>query len=351
MAILLKANNKMNERKAWIDSVRGIAFLMVIYSHLQYCSPSLMRYFEPIFLTTFFFVSGYLFKRAASFSAMFEQRVRTLIIPFVIYGVLNIVASQLFTFNKGSHGSFKTDVIDFFVQIRGYNDGLWFIACLFTASIFFFPLAKYIRNSKVLILVSMFLFAANRFLDLPPIPWHLQFVGYAMFYMSLGIYYKENEDKLAWLNHRISMIAATLLYLLGVTLYWVVTNGAISFGSTKFIIDGWVITVFGIVVCVSFSKKLCNVRFLQFIGANSLLYFALHGKGYTILQIIVEKVMRILNVHHTLSSDFVLGLSIAALDAALVAIPVVLINRYAQFTLGKGFSLSFWSQGTSSQKK
>lgn len=73
-------------RLKWLDISRGIAFLMVIYSHLEYKDDMIMRYFKPMFLTMFFFVSGYLFKEKCSFSKVFEQRTRTLLLPFLILG-------------------------------------------------------------------------------------------------------------------------------------------------------------------------------------------------------------------------------------------------------------------------
>lgn len=341
----------MNNRKPWIDSARGIAFLMVIYSHIDYCNPSLMRYFKPIFLTTFFFVSGYLFKRSASFVAIIDQRIRTLILPFLIYGMINIVASHLIAFNQSTHTSFAGDVMGFAIQIRGRNDGLWFIACLFTTSIFFVPLAKYLRDTKALLFVSGLLFVINRVIDLSPIPWHFQSVGYVMFYMSLGVYYKENEDRLGWISSRISIILFAAIYALGVTFYWIATKKMINFGSTKWVIDEWVIAVSGLILCVSISRNIPNARFLQFIGANSLLYFALHGKGYAVLQVIAEKILKQMNISHGISLDFMLGLSIVALDAVLLVIPVMIINRYAPFTLGKGFSFYKYRQSDQSSLK
>ena len=73
---------------------------MVIYSHLEYCNDSIMKYFTPVFLTTFFFVSGYLFKERCSFSKVFEQRTRTLLLPFLSLGTIMILLSQVLTFNE-----------------------------------------------------------------------------------------------------------------------------------------------------------------------------------------------------------------------------------------------------------
>ena len=73
--------NKMLRLK-WLDISRGLAFLMVIYSHLEYKENMIMRYFSPMFLTMFFFVSGYLFKEKCSFQKVLEQRTRTLLLLF-----------------------------------------------------------------------------------------------------------------------------------------------------------------------------------------------------------------------------------------------------------------------------
>ena len=76
----------MKRRLNWIDVSRGIAFLMVIYSHLEYKNDFLMHFFSPVFLTTFFFVSGYLYKEGRSFKQVLEQRTRTLLLPFLLLG-------------------------------------------------------------------------------------------------------------------------------------------------------------------------------------------------------------------------------------------------------------------------
>lgn len=73
---------------------------MVIYSHLEYCNPTVMRYLSPVFLTTFFFVSGYLFKENCSFKKVLEQRTRTLLLPFLLSGMVMIAMGQVLTFNE-----------------------------------------------------------------------------------------------------------------------------------------------------------------------------------------------------------------------------------------------------------
>jgi hypothetical protein len=42
-----KIAEQKKERITWIDVSRGVAFMMVIYSHLEYCNDSIMKYFSP----------------------------------------------------------------------------------------------------------------------------------------------------------------------------------------------------------------------------------------------------------------------------------------------------------------
>ena len=75
----------MRERLNWLDSMRGLAFLMVIYYHLSTRSAGdIVPYFTPVFLTAFFFVSGYLTKSGMPFGKVLEQRTRTLFVPLLI---------------------------------------------------------------------------------------------------------------------------------------------------------------------------------------------------------------------------------------------------------------------------
>lgn len=329
----------MSKRINWLDDSRGIAFLMVLYSHSSYCNTFVMRYFSPIFLTTFFFVSGYLFKSQSSFKQIFEHRVRTLLLPFLIYGLLNLSLSQILTLSN-KHTSFTRDLVDFFIQIRGRNDGLWFIACLFISTIPFYFLVNYIKSTKWIISCSSVLFVLNGILKPPTLPWHIQLVPYALFYMSIGYIYKRHEQRCEWLDSAKIILFGLPIYISLVSLDSIFQKGMVSFNATSRVLDGWILTLVGILLCVTAAKWLDGrFKLITFVGSNSLLYFALHGKCDAVLQYATERMITILSIQHWLLFDFIMGIAMTFLVPMVLIAPIVLINRYLPCTTGKGFKL------------
>lgn len=183
------------ERIKWLDTTRGIAMLMVIYSHLDYCNQDVMRFFAPVFLTTFFFVSGYLFKEGCSFSKVLEQRTRTILIPFFILGALQIAMSQTFSFNE--HGNLAYDIRGLLFQYKE-NAILWFFAALYVYSLIFYWIERWCKSDRSLLIVSfaIFIFSCGYryWLHGPGLPWHILGFGWGCFYMGIGKWYKRNES-------------------------------------------------------------------------------------------------------------------------------------------------------------
>lgn len=81
-----------------------------------------------------------------------------------------------------------------------------------------------------------------------------------------------------------------------------------------------------------------NSRFLLFVGANTLFYFAFHGKVYSLLQTIIHKVLPAV-MSSPEYQQTVIALCIVLLDAAILIIPAMLVNKYCPWLLGKGYKL------------
>ena len=218
---------------------------MVIYSHLEYSNDAVMRYFTPVFLTSFFFVSGYLFKEKCSFSKVFEQRTRTLLLPFLALGMIMILLSQVLTFN--AKVPFMDAVKGLLFQ-NGTNQLLWFVAALYVYSVIFYWVERFSRTASTLLVLSFAMFLLNWLygrLQMPSIPWHIDTFGYACFYMGLGKWYKEKEKSVnRYVDNKWLVLCCLVFYIILITAF----DLHISFSGSTYLIDSIVVTILGLIV-------------------------------------------------------------------------------------------------------
>jgi len=327
-------------RIEWVDTVRGIAFLMVIYAHLDYRSSALMHCFSPLVLTLFFFASGYLFKSNQSVIQALEQRVRTLLVPFLLLGIFDIGLSYVISFSN-SHNSLYNESKNFLLQVYGHEALLWFVACLFACSIPFYFCAKYIRSVTALLIFVSCVFCFSALIKIPVLPWHIQFIPFGLFYMSLGLLYKRTESKFGFIDHPWAISLSFLTFGSIVAIEQFAFHKAIgTITPTTNVIDGIICTVAGIGGCVGISKRIGRkIPLLSFVGANSLLYFGLHGKCYAVLQIVTKHLFQEFSIASTPLLNLILGIAIVFLDVVCLIAPIMLINKYVGFITGKGYKI------------
>lgn len=136
-----KAKSVMETKRIdWVDTVKFICIIFVILSHLETCTNFWTAFYTPFFLTAFFFVSGYVYKPSVRFGELLYKKYRQLFIPWLVFSVLNLLLSQVLSFNV--HGPLLNELMWNFFQIRGKGDGVWFVACLFVAYIPFYFFVK-----------------------------------------------------------------------------------------------------------------------------------------------------------------------------------------------------------------
>lgn len=326
------------KRINWLDTTRGLAFLMVIYCHLDYCDSQIMRFFSPVFLTMFFFVSGYLFKENWSFSKVFEQRTRTILLPFLIWGSVLILTRCVLTF-KDEQPSVAESFLSMLLQ-DGANRDLWFVAALYTFSIVFYWVLRWCGSGTKLLVVCTILFILNtvydRWLHGPFILWYVHLTGYGCFYMGLGKWYRQREEKVNKIASKWLVWLALVVYVA----YIYIFDFHVSYGSSNLIVDAIFITLIGIFAMTYLCKWYAGrSKFLLYVGANSLLYFVLHGKCFMLLQTILSKVLEMTDISLSYIGHDIMGFVITFLDALILIIPVWLVNRYVPQTLGRGFHL------------
>jgi len=132
------------------------------------------------------------------------------------------------------------------------------------------------------------------------------------------------------------MMALSLVYFLLIYVF----DLHISYYGSKYIIDSIVLTLIGLLLIYYVSCFLIpNSHFLLFVGRNTLFYFAFHGKVYSLLETILHHIIPIEAITSNQGLQFIVAFLIVILDAAILIIPAIIVNKYLPFLLGKRFKL------------
>lgn len=172
----------MIKRITWIDNCRGLCLILVIIHHTGLIDVWFLKFYLPIFLTCFFFISGYLFfnpEKNVSIKQKLINIMTSILIPYIIYCSL----TACFNFFKGG---VEACIYDIRIAILGIKS--WFISALFLMQIMALSVlaAKryYILASLLFITLSAilyFIFPEGQYI------WNLRNALLANVYFGLGI--------------------------------------------------------------------------------------------------------------------------------------------------------------------
>ncbi len=345
------------KRIEWVDVVKYVCIIMVMLSHLETQTDIWRAFYTPFFLTAFFFTAGYVYKPKGSFKEFLYSKFRQLFVPWLVFSVFDLLLSQVLSFNV--HESLAVELKWNFLQIRGQGDQIWFVAALFIAFIpFYFFIKKYETISeknnrgryskKYLIAIAvawLLSFISILYTRLVPayalpwnstaLPWHIEYMFQAMFYMVLGYYFRHNfEGLLDRHNTSMTRIAAAILYVL---IVFVPFFAKIEMSTVADIIYQYIASFIGIVTLIMIAKKVKSNKYINYVGQNTLIYFALHGKVYSVIQTVLKKAAAgfytaILN-NTVVSSVFCFALSLVL--SVVLIVPAYIINRWLPFIVGR----------------
>lgn len=338
------------KRVQWLDISKFFFILIVIYSHLESAVDEFSCLIVPIMLPGFLFASGYAHRSGQDFRSFFIKKFRTLFIPWLILSVFDISLSQIVSF---SEHNYLYELGWNFLQIRGRHDQLWFVAALFTAYIpFYFYIELYKRKNSqenyrtaVFFLIALVFFgcgiAYSIFMDptlLPwgsiSLPWHLDYSFRAVFFMACGYFFREK------LESSFDGFSPALRTMLIFSLHAAIVYAPyfITISDNVFALFANLITpLLGIFTVVSVSKMLPANRYFMYVGQNTLLYFAFHGKVYGVIEGILRHFFAA-PYYAFLSNKFSAVLFAVALTifvSLILIIPCYIVNRWFPFVLGK----------------
>lgn len=282
---LLPTATRPQPRLDWLDVAKGYGIVMMIIGHLHF--DTLKLYFYTCHMPLFFFLSGYVFRPYDSWHTFWRKKVRSLLIPYFFYGLVQLPFYFFYTvgWSKLNAAFVWGKIVDFLLQRRFWL--FWFLTCLFLVEIVFYFLVHYLKNSLwlaaaviALAVISLTYYAAGG----KPLIWNLDAVGTALPFYYLGFLFRRLHLPVCrpWQRRAWCWFALLLLvdYLcLRTNQYFGQTTLEMYNSHYGFPPITYLGAVAGIGAIVIFSQFF-TPRLIRYFGRHSLYYFAWHQKVF-----------------------------------------------------------------------
>lgn len=341
----------MSKRIEWIDIIKYICIMFVMLSHLESETNVLKTFFSPFFLTLFLFSSGYVHNNNVGFKSFLIKKIRGLFFPWLIFSTLNIFLSYIISFNV--HNNIIEELCRNYMQIRGLGDGMWFVAALFIAFIpFYFVIKLYekVKNNRykslLIVIISLLMLIGGRIYSLyfpsnlfpwgtNDLPWHIDYIPEAMFFMLLGYIFKSNIEFYFNQKNNWQLFFITLVSYLSIIYLPIILK--VNMTCIFSICYEFISQLCGCVTIISFTKLIKTNKYFSYIGQNTIICFAFHGKIISLGQTIFKKLLSKLYIHilnnvifsSVFAICFTVGMSI------ILILPIYLINKWFPWLLGR----------------
>lgn len=324
-------------RILWVDLFKGILMLMIILSHTG-ASEIYRRFYTPVFLSGYFWISGYMSKSDREFKQFIVAKLRGLIIPFLSLGIINSLISIVV-----EHDSIG-DRMQFLLSRRLQWDDLWFVSCMFSAQCIFWIVEKVCisfdrRKTKkywsALLLMSFIVAMVGLYYTRTiniPLPFQFENACINLLFITFGYTWKFFECKIT-ISVRLFGTLNCVIYLLIVCLFEnKVDVHSAQYGVFLQYMLSAVTGIFALTVLCKECQQCMRFTYLtkigSFIGQNTLVYYAFQSKAIKVFKEIASIFLSVQDV-------YILPIAITILTAAVLAIPAFLMNRFLPVLIGK----------------
>lgn len=308
-----------------IDIAKGFGIFFVVWGH-QFTNCPVFDWIYLFHMPLFFFLGG-CFVKDEKFSIFLYKKVRTLLIPFLLFYIGSMFLKILIYRIRNGNFSFIED--PYFYTLSSINYPLWFIVCLFVSLIIYYFIRKIPYNIvpiAILTIIGIVLYYYKIRL-----PLYLTQSSLAILFIYLGekIYKKGISNK----NLIIAIIITIPFFI-----YAGINNVKVDMGSL--VIDSNFIIFFmpafcGIGIILLISRLLCNYKIslpIKILGEYSLFIFAMHVNT-SFLKSISEKIIEIIPLLCD-ENHYILGI-VDTLLAVLFSFAIgVILKKYIPFFWG-----------------
>ena len=268
------------QRDDYIDYLKGILIFLVVLGHCYVIKSSEMWLAYRFHMPLFFMISGYLFNNKRSFKDFTIQKIKTIIVPYVIFFLISLFITELFM----DKITLKQALIAFLLNgkhlIDVTNWAIWYLPTFFIVSLVFYPISK-IKDKKILFIIM----AITGLLTVPTykyligifpdecIPLSIQVLPAGICYMTLGYLYKDYKELInKKVPYKKQVIIAVILFILGFFISICTTKSEIIKLSTY----RYLATSVLLIPLIILITKDNHNKIIVYLGKNSLIILGLH---------------------------------------------------------------------------
>lgn len=327
------------KRLHWVDVVKGILMLMVIWGHSDnQCISAgiedpivtnlcwIEHTWTPYFMCAFFVITGYCSNFNKPFIPFVISKIKSLIIPAISIGIL-----LKLVFEGGG-----IEVIRI-IPLALIFGPAWFLSALFTACLFFYFISKHLTNYwlKYITLVLLVIIGLSLYLYVPSSIkiWNLPHALMLTPFLEVGLYFKTHNN----IFKKSTILISVFVYVVTLSLILLSTDFA-KIGIFRKITITWftllpcyACSIAGSLLVINVGKLLEKSKMLEYVGKNSIIFYLVN---YQLLKVYFNVYHSMFGVNVILSSiGFVTAFAATIVTIAVIA--KILNAKYISYLLGK----------------
>lgn len=329
------------ERLNWVDFAKGIGILLVLLGHSYFIPRKILCYIYSFHMPLFIFLSGFLFKYESNLQVFLDKKIKKTIIPYILFFVLLLISLEVknfLIFNKNITAGTALNIL--FLK-PGFVYSIWFlISLLFIEIAFDFILKVTGKEKKYIIIITslIILFSCIYFTFINKVLFlQFQYIFSLLPFFSLGYLVKESEYTNFFAKNRFILFNVFLsicLFFIKITYFTDYTS--ITSNAYGNIVLFYLLAITSIFYIIGICQKLKYNKFINYIGKNSLVYFALQQSLVTIpLSIVFIKFGIDINMMNLVTKLFLMTIDLGFNILILTIANEIINNTSLRMLIGK----------------